>query len=313
MDLALSQTHYPRDGLSLSVLYGCDLSTNREVLRRLHLVGEQAAHPLLMPGILAEIELVRQTSIVETDIIAVETKILELDVMMTPSVESSSLAILQKRVDKRSAWLDLAYLRDSLIHWNTQLKKMAEHADEFKSGIHRELEPRQLDELEINATTTLVSRHIRDPNQGMLGHSLNHSMEDCEGSSVSEKPEDNVESNNDLILAVQSPPQPGSPGSKHFARQNSNPPCYDLPHTLNGDRDYVILVVGDKIRRRLLVLQSEFDEMIRSCTMRLDGMAMATQWVQSTKTYDIVLADKNSHTARRMLRSPLQHDETPES
>jgi hypothetical protein len=38
--------------------------------------------------------------------------------------------------------------------------------------------------------------------------------------------------------------------------------------------------VGEKIQNRLAAIRDEYDEKIRDCTMRVDGMAMATQWVR---------------------------------
>lgn len=39
--------------------------------------------------------------------------------------------------------------------------------------------------------------------------------------------------------------------------------------------------VGEKIRLRLAAIRDDYDEKIRDCTMRIDGMAMATQWVKT--------------------------------
>lgn len=38
-------------------------------------------------------------------------------------------------------------------------------------------------------------------------------------------------------------------------------------------------IVGSKIKARLNIIRDEYQDWIRDCTMRVDGMAMATQWV----------------------------------
>lgn len=39
--------------------------------------------------------------------------------------------------------------------------------------------------------------------------------------------------------------------------------------------------IGFKIKDRVQAIVDEYDEKIRDCTMRVDGMAMATQWVST--------------------------------
>lgn len=79
-------------------------------------MAEETAHPMVMPGIFAEIELARQISIVEGGMTSMEKNVLELDIVATSYVESASSVHLQQRIDRRNAWLDLTYLRDYLLH-----------------------------------------------------------------------------------------------------------------------------------------------------------------------------------------------------
>ncbi|KAI1370661.1 hypothetical protein F4677DRAFT_437808 [Hypoxylon crocopeplum] len=48
--------------------------------------------------------------------------------------------------------------------------------------------------------------------------------------------------------------------------------------------------IGDKINDRLLAIIEEYEEKIRECTMRIDGMAMATQWSHGETNVEIALA-----------------------
>ncbi|KAF3765540.1 hypothetical protein M406DRAFT_355963 [Cryphonectria parasitica EP155] len=47
---------------------------------------------------------------------------------------------------------------------------------------------------------------------------------------------------------------------------------------------------GRKIIGRLQAIIDEYDDKIRDCSMRLDGMAMATQWAQGETNVEIALA-----------------------
>ncbi|KAH8652264.1 hypothetical protein BX600DRAFT_472188 [Xylariales sp. PMI_506] len=48
--------------------------------------------------------------------------------------------------------------------------------------------------------------------------------------------------------------------------------------------------MGAKIKDRLRVVINEYEDKVRECTMRLDGMTMATQWAQGETNVEIALA-----------------------
>lgn len=50
--------------------------------------------------------------------------------------------------------------------------------------------------------------------------------------------------------------------------------------TLTETIDNDLLNIGRLIKDRLKALIEEFEEKVEECTMRVDGMAMATQWVK---------------------------------
>jgi hypothetical protein len=327
MDLALSQTHYPQGGLSLSVLYGCDLSTNREVLKRIRTIREEAAHPLLMPGIIAEIELGRQIPIVEADIISVETRVLELDAAIASHTESPLPVALQKRIDKRTAWLDLAYLRNSLVNWSAQLARMAQHTDELERQSRQEKHSQvaQRAQMELVTPPTYVPYSLRSakPSTAIVG--IYDSMREKSSSgtskpeprddqcfqverdhqrlengeaSIAESPEEAFTTNTELVLTNESRTEPDDSSIGQCEGALGGESSEDHPSSFAREEDeYAVKVVGDKIKRRLQFLQAEFEEMIRSCNMRLEGMAMATQWVCSFGVFGMHSADKRqSHS-----------------
>jgi len=176
--------------MSFAIFYGSNPSAEAPILNRLQHVTTEARHPLLLPGMFAEMELKRHKKYTEAGISDLEAKILELDVKLECS---SQAEVERKNIEKRTAWLDMSYLRDSITTWKVQLERMTEHND-------------------------------------FLAHEL----------------------------AIQTPRQTGA----------------DTTHTM-------LCETTTKIKTRLAAICDEYDEKIRDCTMRLDGMAIATQWVHS--------------------------------
>lgn len=210
MDLAYTATFFPHCGLTFGILFGCPFSIEKQIVNRLNYATKDVGHPLLIPGIFAELERTRQVHIIESAIDDVETRILtvdsspeEMDAMSTAMKESDNRA-------KRAQWLDTTYLRNQLVNWNTQLKKLAGHTDELSNIVFRQREPDDARSCEP----------VKD--EGLKN-------EKCNGAS-----------------------------GEHLQR------------------------VGVKIRDRIQEIIDEYDAKIRDCTMRVDGMAMATQWVRST-------------------------------
>jgi hypothetical protein len=217
--MALSATHFPASQLTYAIMYGCTSAIEETMLEKLDGVRTEARHPLLLPGVFAEIELVRHTRLVEKSIVDVETKIFELDFESGATQGPERGEVERRNAAKRNIWLDLTYLRNSLITWERQLWKMTMHAE-------------------------------------------------------------------DLGLNIQVPT---------WVPQSSN-----AQGASDGGqvRALETVTVGQKIKKRLDIIRDEYDEKIRDCTMRVDGMAMATQWVgrlHQTPTF----TNRQRRTARR--------------
>lgn len=210
MDLAYMATFFPHCRLTFGILFGCPFSIEKQIVNRLSYATKDVAHPLLIPGIFAELERTRQIHIIESAIDKVETRILTVD---SSPEDMDAMPASMKEADnqaKRTQWLDTTYLRNQLISWNTQLKKLASHTDELSEMV--------------------------------------------------------------------------------FSKQNSDGPLLRDQARLNraeseehnGASDTHLRRVGAKIRDRVQEIIDEYDAKIRDCTMRVDGMAMATQWVRYT-------------------------------
>jgi hypothetical protein len=221
-DMALSATHFPVFQLTYAIMYGCTSAIEETMLKKLDGVRAEASHPLLLPGIFAEIELVRHTRLVEKSIVDVETTIFELNFELGATHGPERREVERRNQAKRNIWLDLTYLRNSLITWERQLWKMAMHAE-------------------------------------------------------------------DLVKKVQAPT--GPPQSDNMQGEGDD-------RLVRADET---VAVGRRIKKRLDIIRDEYDEKIRDCTMRVDGMAMATQWVggSTTKLHTVLTGEGAQRDSRR--------------
>src|SRR5688500_6177218 len=92
---------------------------------------KDAMHPLIMPGILTELERSRHLHIVESTIDAIEACIFELDAGSDSEQVTASSESDRGNTDKSTAWLDTTYLRNCLISWTTQMTKIVALIDEL--------------------------------------------------------------------------------------------------------------------------------------------------------------------------------------
>lgn len=208
MDLAFTATFFPHCGLTFGILFGCPFSIEKQIVNRLRYAAKDVGHPLLIPGIFAELERIRQVHVVESVIDDIETRILSVD--SSPEemdAKPTSMKEAENRA-KRTQWLDTTYLRNQLVSWNTQLKKLASHADELSDMLFTEQESADMSSRESESGDELKEEECIDVSRA------------------------------------------------HLRRVNV------------------------KIRDRVQEIVDEYDAKIRDCTMRVDGMAMATQWVR---------------------------------
>ncbi|CAN9091286.1 unnamed protein product [Alternaria alternata] len=194
-----------------------------------------------MPGIFAELELLRYTRQVSSKIVDVESKIFALD-FESVGTEGLSREELEKRhEEKRNTWLDMTYLRNSLITTNVQNEKMSKHAVD-------------------------VGKEFYDP----VGH----------------RTDSRRFSESEIKLAARS-----ETSDTLVVDQICSSP---IEYTQPGDSDTIfsqrMRQVGKKIELRLNTICEEYDAKIRDCTMRVDGMAMATQWSHSETAVEMALA-----------------------
>ncbi|KAF6806621.1 hypothetical protein CPLU01_15887 [Colletotrichum plurivorum] len=108
------------------MLFGTTPEIDNEVISRLKYARDATNHPLLLPGIFAELEKTRQLKkLVEKSQINLESTIYEL------SSGNGKEPTSTPNSDTMELWLDTTVLRDGLIGWKTQLEEMVLHADEL--------------------------------------------------------------------------------------------------------------------------------------------------------------------------------------
>lgn len=331
MDLGLACTYFPHCGLTFAIFFGCSLAVEEEILKRLSFSAKEAAHPLLMPGILAELERSRHVHLVEHTIDELETKIFELD-FKTSDMDGTGddSETERKNFEKRNSWLDTAYLRNQLISWNTQLSKMAAHAEELEKQLFIKIPEQKKEENDQRRSSSRSEGYdsrsdtSRRPRSEVDTASIQRFREQVrfEGRKFLD-----VENLHPVQLEEQKRRRQRSrervdrrrvelspaslAGSSMNPRRKSTssavPPKVEIiqdSRVESGQREQIdtgeslpdarpslrhdpeafkdnMRRVGAKIKDRVQAIVDEYDDKIRDCTMRVDGMAMATQWVRS--------------------------------
>ena len=282
MDLALTATYFPHCGLTYAILFGCPLSVEEEIIKRLSFATAEAAHPLLMPGIFAEIERSRHVHVVEATLDELESRIFELDL---PSERESMLpSEAEKRNQKkRTAWLDTTYLRNALVSWNIQLAKMSNHIEELKSTVFK---PSKCEE-----TTLDIKKGSEDDPSNILA--IEFKQPELSESLYEDRLDDEQSTFHRDHL------QRGKE-SQRASRQSKDSTTHRDHEVVNEQ----MRRIGNKIKNRIQAIIDEYDDKIRDCTMRIDGMAMATQWVYSPAMSLATKANSIRRIAKRTLKLP---------
>jgi hypothetical protein len=240
------------------------------VFERLRNIGVEAAHPLLVPGIIAELELMKHVQLVDNLVSEVEEKVLELNLQPNYARELCRDEVDRRNIAKRTAWLDLKYLSNSLTSWSNQLLKMLENIQLLEREKCLEWSSATDNRGAITSYALPVtlgketSVDTGETGMGAGGSRLKLSQE--------EQPKFRVEAEEPMnVKHVEDAEAPASGGSSEtfIPEMDHNLCAKDIQKT------------SKKITGRLMAIREEYEEKIRECTMRLDGMAMGTQWVNS--------------------------------
>ncbi|KAI1146380.1 hypothetical protein F4825DRAFT_440936 [Nemania diffusa] len=149
-DLAMTVTHFPQRRLSFGILFGCASPQKKYILQRLSFASRESAHPLLLPGIFAELEKKRHHEIFGSQVDRLESIIPESDMEgLLKQIQSGAYSNGQ---DKRTVYLDMLHLKHGLTTWSHQLNKMREHAQNLS-----------YEHLEVSVSDQITSQGIAKP------------------------------------------------------------------------------------------------------------------------------------------------------
>ncbi len=245
--MALTVTHFPKQKLTFALLLGASEEQEKSVLARLKDADADTAHPMLLPGILAELERERQMEIADSMIDELEMQIFRLDNETITSWKQSGQTPAERNKQKTKAWLDAAFARNILLATTSVLTSMHRHLDEYAMLAS----PKMRGDHEV--------QH-RDPGQfarQVLRLSTPHSLTSSNWPIRSQVPFGSERLGLDTFV-VPNPEIVGDPDADHLS---------------------ILQQAGMRMEDRLASIIGEYDDKIRACTMGVDGMAMATQWV----------------------------------
>lgn len=152
-DIALSATHFPRTGFTSAVFFGCEfdekvargniriptasLKSGDRITGLLSNSEATVIHPMLLVGILAEVELRRHQGIVRRAVVHLLDTV--TDVSAGEGAGYQALAPKPGEEDTHAIkpWLDMHVIKIKLESWQRELEKMVEHVEELSQTLYR--------------------------------------------------------------------------------------------------------------------------------------------------------------------------------
>lgn len=148
-------TYFPDTEFSYAVFYGCNSKSSEMITGRIRNCEESLTHPLLLPGIFAELERRRQIDIVKLwlgklldTVNSLSRTGLDQETILpeTGSSEESPHAM--------QPWINVHHLKNGLENFRDQLQKMIDHSDELEEKFYRASEIPKEGEIVLGYVTT---------------------------------------------------------------------------------------------------------------------------------------------------------------
>ncbi|KAK4097732.1 hypothetical protein N658DRAFT_488997 [Parathielavia hyrcaniae] len=272
-DMALAVTHFPTKNQTFALLFGASKDQERSVLARLRNAATDTAHPMLLPGILVELERKRQMDIADEIIDGLEMQIFQLDNETITSWKQSEQTAAERNKQKTKAWLDAAFSRNILLATKPLLFSMCRHLDEYAA---------------------LVNLRARKNHDFPVCHQ--HSDHFSDGRLRAGTPSYLTSSH----WYIQGPMAFASEGSGSETPMTTSTGTTCIGHASDPYTDYqgILHQAGMRMEDRLISIIGEYDDKIRAFTMEVDGMAMATQW--SHGETNMAIATATSEDSRQI-------------
>lgn len=272
-------------------MYGCTLVQERDIIKRLQGATKEVVYPLLMPGIFAELERARHADLVDKMAMKLETKIRGFQ--FSPDELKGPVDFEEKNKrneEKRTDWLDAVYLKNSLLTWKSQLLKLINHTHELEEKHYGEQMMNMAGRIDSDKRCQISKLREQAPPERTKHadfDSVNRvtHMEEELPSEYEMTPPGRVDSDmtrvNDGIPTDRiSEKDYASDDECSQISTDSNIQSYERTQVGRAsEHARQAKQSGKKIRDRLLSIQDEYDDWVRDCSMRVEGMAMATQWV----------------------------------
>lgn len=134
-DMAISSVFYPSSGFTAAVFLGCNEGLTREITNRLRVAENSTSHPLLVIGMLVEIERKRHLRLVDDQVFTAMKQIYSSRDMESAPTTSESNGAHKYLQD---SWFAITRLRSELENWKLQLELMIEHVDYLERDVFAE-------------------------------------------------------------------------------------------------------------------------------------------------------------------------------
>jgi hypothetical protein len=137
-DLAVSSVFYPSSGFTAAVVFGCNQKHREEIVKRItaSMSKNWTSHPLLIMGIVAELERERHHKLVREQVGKLIQRMLDL----SNHEQISTTSKMKKDYYGVGSWIDLNQLRSELQRCKIHLARMMEHIDELDGIIAADAE-----------------------------------------------------------------------------------------------------------------------------------------------------------------------------
>ncbi|KAF7517971.1 hypothetical protein G7054_g13631 [Neopestalotiopsis clavispora] len=154
-DLAVSSTFERKRGFTKSIVFGCNAETTDAIAARIENFDGSFTHPLIVIGILVELERERHYKLVKSEVTGLLKRVYEISnnntVSESPETHGQNISI--------DSWAKVSHLRTGLESWKKQLIKMIAHIDELECQLKRKPSA-QTTHLEVDDTYLVLDSKI---------------------------------------------------------------------------------------------------------------------------------------------------------
>lgn len=131
--MGASCTFHRNYGFTSAIVFGCDEEMREAIAARIENSEKSSTHPLLMMGILAEVERERHLALVGQQV----NSLLQRVYSLSNQGEISQSSVLGAHNYSVDSWISVSQLRSGLETWKEQLQKMISHIADLELDIVR--------------------------------------------------------------------------------------------------------------------------------------------------------------------------------